>query len=54
MLGPVLNASRLCVCVSVTVWAPVLFGDLVGVRGEAGIQIAADNLVAFDDLVKYG
>lgn len=30
----------------------VLFGDLVGVPGEAGIQIAAANLVAADDLVK--
>lgn len=47
--GPVLNTVGLGV--SVTVCALVLFEDLVAVPGEAGIEIAADNLVAADDLV---
>lgn len=45
--GPVLNTS----CVGVTVCTLVLFGDLVAVPVRAGIEIAADNLVAADDLV---
>lgn len=51
------NRNAVCVCVygtCVGTCALVLFEDLVDVLGEAGIQIAADNLVAADDLVKYG